>query len=280
MVDYFARKGLNWSTLKHLRSPGSPLRFKWHQQHPRKDSDAFALGRATHAAVFEPDRFLTDFIAWDGLTKSGDKIGPKHGKAWEAFKAEHSHQTILTIAEMRHATEIGEAVLRHERARTYIESQGAQYEVELEWVEQGFEAKAKIDCLCPQCELFLDLKTDSHGIAPFPFGRTMDRMGHAHQMAWYQRGLRANGHDMLPVLIPVEKAPPYDVAVYEIGDQSLDVANSEIDDMLKLLRECQERDEWPGAYPGLGIVDLPRWRLDTDSEDTEDQDLDWSKNDG
>jgi hypothetical protein len=281
VADYFQRAGLNWSSLKHIRPPGSPLRFKWHQQHPQKDTDTFALGRATHAAVFEPDRFLTDFVAWDVPTKKGGKVAPRNGKAWDEFRAEHSHQTILTITEMRHATDIGDAVRRHDAARRFIEDPQARFEVELSWVEQGFEAKAKVDCVSPAFSMFLDLKTDAVGIAPFSFGRTMDRMGYAHQMAWYRRGLKANGFDFSPALVPVEKSPPYDVAVYEIGDDSLDVVDNEIDELLALLRRCQECDEWPGAHPGLGIVDLPRWRLDTDTEDTEDQDLDWSKdNDG
>jgi len=277
MGDYLKRPGLNWSSLKHLRPPGSPLRFRWHLDNPQPDASYFALGRATHASVFEPDRFLTDFVVWDVLTKKGDKIAPRNGGAWDEFQGLHAHQTILTMAEMRRATDIGEAVRRHEAARRFIEDPKGSYEVEISWVEQGFEAKAKIDAIAPGFSVFLDLKTDSMGISPFAFGRTMDRMGYAHQMAWYRRGMKANGMPFSPALVPVEKTPPFDVAVYEIGDESLDVVDHEIDELLAVLRKCQEHDEWPGAWPGLGIVDLPRWRLDTDSEDAEDQDLDWSE---
>ena len=274
MGNYLDVDAVNWSSLKHLQV--SPKRYRWHQDNPQVDSDFMRLGRATHAAVFEPDRFLSDFVAWTGKKRGG--------KAWKTFQDEHAHQTILTLSAMERATAIGEAVRTHPEVRILLESPSNEYEREIVWTDLAtqLKCKAKLDCVIPFRKMFLDLKTDSKGINLFSFSRTMNRMGYAHQMRWYQRGLReVTGEDYSPILVPVESFPPFDAAVYDLGQESIEVADAEIDELLATLVNCIESGQWPGAHPVRQTIDLPRWRLDTETEDAEGLGLDWSAaNDG
>ena len=63
-ADYAAAVGINFSTLKHMAR--SPMHYRYALEHPPAETPAMLLGRATHTAVFEPDRFQLDYAVWPG----------------------------------------------------------------------------------------------------------------------------------------------------------------------------------------------------------------------
>ena len=264
-MDYDSVDAVNFSTLKWMRR--SPLHYRHNRDTRREDTDEFRLGRATHAAVFEPDRFLTDFVAWDHRTKKG-KVGPRNGQAWDAFQEAHAGKTILPLEKLQEATAIGDAVRAHPVAQRIL-SHG-EAEKPLLWTDTatGLYCKAKLDWIAPAMNDLADLKTDGKGINTWRFQRTMDSLGYYLQVAFYRRAcLEVMGIDLTPVLIVVEKQPPHDVAVWEVGNQTLEVADGELDELLERVAQCLDSGAWPGAFPGRGIIDLPSYRLNTETDD-------------
>src|ERR687887_272002 len=88
-AEYRAIDAVNWSSLREML--GSPAPYRYRLDHPREDSTTLALGRAVHAAVFEPDRLPLEFAVWKGARRAG--------KAWDAFRAVHGDDTILKASE-------------------------------------------------------------------------------------------------------------------------------------------------------------------------------------
>lgn len=247
--QYEAIPAVNWSTLKHLRV--SPLEYQYRLTHPT-DSPAFALGRATHAALYEPDLFALHWVVYPGAVR--------RGKEWEAFKAEHEHDEIVTLAERTTAQEIADAVRRHPAAEELLD--GSFVEQALRWTdaETGIECKGRVDQVSGR---LADLKT-AQSIEPHAFQGAVARYGYHTQAAFYVDGLAANGIDYLaaPVLIAVEKEPPYDVLVYELPARVIEAGRAEYRRLLRTLQSCRASGLWPGRCADLVQLTLPAWASD------------------
>ena len=264
MTRYEDVNAVNFSTLKWART--SLLHYRYWSEHQTPVNDAMRKGDAVHAAVFEPDRFLTDFVAWTRRTKSG-KMAPRTGKAWLEFTAEHEGKTVLTIEQMERATLIGDAVRANSVARELLDDPKGMAEQPLVWEDDsGLLCKGKPDWVAPTMGDVDDLKVLGRGVSAWSFANTMQRMGYYLQVAFYRRGYHhLHGVELTPAFICVEETPPNDVAVHELGEQSLEVADQELDELLERVAQCQETNEWPGQYPRRNIIDLPKWRLTEDA---------------
>jgi exodeoxyribonuclease VIII len=248
--DYFALPGVNWSLLKHMGD--SPLAYRHALENGTPDTDALALGRITHALVFEPETFQHDYAIWTG--------GRRAGKEWEAFAERHAHQTILRDEDVIEAHDMAEAVKRHPLVRGYLA--GGEFERGLQWTDErtGLPCKARPDWLLSRRRILLDLKTAA-SIEGRRFGAAAARYGYHCQLAHYAAGVRAAlGWEPAAVkLVVVEKRPPHDVAVFDVGPEDLELGADEVRALLQRLRECKDTDTWPGRYTGEQALALPAY---------------------
>lgn len=249
-ADYFAADGVNWSTLKAMRD--SPLAY-WHAvNNPRPDALPLMLGRAVHAAVFEPETFAAEFVTWDG--------GDRRGAAWAAFKAEHEGSTILKADEMALVVNMAESVRSNRVAASLIE--GGEFERPVIWRDPatGLTCKARPDGVCRERRLLLDLKT-TRSIDPRRFGNECARLGYHLQMAHYAAGC-LHGLGWAPqshILVAVEKEPPHDVGVFEIPAANREIAAEEVAALLEQVRECRAANRWPGRFDSVQLLQLPAY---------------------
>jgi exodeoxyribonuclease VIII len=254
--DYSKVAAVNWSSLKEARR--SPLHYRYRVETPKEDTARLALGRATHTAVFEPDRFLLDFVLWDG--------GDRRGKAYAAFCEQHPNQTILKAEEYATCLAMRDAVRSHPIAGPALAPPGEAEKV-LTWTDQatGLPCKCRIDWWRPG--LLSDLKT-TVDVSPRRFGPLAERMGYHGQMAFYRAGLVANGLDApLPRIIAVEAAAPHDVAVFVVDDDALWAGEQLVAELLALVAAGRFSDQWPGQCPEEVPLPLPAWAFKEDEGD-------------
>lgn len=247
-AEYQAIDAVNWSSLKHLRI--SPKHYQHALANQRKDTAAFKLGRAVHTAVFEPDRLLRDYVIWEG--------GDRRGKAWEQFKELHWRSTILKEDEYARACAIRDAVRGCKLLAPYLVD--GQAEHVLQWTDpkSGLACKGRLDMLSPLA--VLDLKTSRHAVDLRLFASAAWGLGYAHQLEFYRRGAYAiTGQDLPCIVVAVENAPPFDVCVSHVDEDTLWLAGEEIDKLLARLKECRETNEWPGAFSAEQTLAAPRW---------------------
>lgn len=251
---------INWSRLKLLRI--SALAYRYAEDHPddEQDTDAMRLGRATHTAVFEPDRFPLEYVVWTGDRRAG--------KAWEAFCAAAGDRTILTEAQYTRALGIRDAVRNHPLAAPYLVC--GEAEKTLTWTDTatGLPCKARLDWLCG---CVVDLKT-TRSIDRVAMERTTYRLGYHCALAHYVAGAVANDLLVAPgraVIIWVEQEPPHDVAVTVLTPDTLTNGAEEVARLLELLKTCTETNHWPGKYEATQDLELPFWAFDDEEEDPE-----------
>lgn len=248
---YQAIKAINWSSLKHLRK--SPKHFKYALEHPSEDTTSRAKLRAAHTAILEPERFLLDYVLFDGDRRAG--------KAWDAFKEANGSRTILKRDEYLEAIGIAKAVKAHPMAADVLKSGVA--EVSLTWTDPDTQlpCKGRLDWVDVERRLFADVKGTGE-LEVMRFGSQAARLGYHLQNAFYGRGLReVYGFDFAPVLLAYETAEPHDAAVFRYPEEDLDSADKEIGELLAYLVQCRAKNEWPGRYPQEEPLLLPAWAV-------------------
>lgn len=268
MQEYRDVPALNISALKELRR--SPLHYRHRLTNP-KESPAMRLGTAAHCAVLEPDRFAAEYVAWTRTTESG-RAAPRSGKAWDAYCAEHADRTILTADEYADAVAMRDAVRNDGTAMKYIATGDA--EVSMTWDLGARKCKGRVDWITrvDGQPVLVGLKT-ARNASHFPFASAAAKLGYHLQWAWYFDGFHAVKGVMPRVVeIVVESDAPHAVVVYDIPEDVIAQGRDEYLELVRLLDECERRDEWPGYALGEQTLSLPSWVYGTD-EDIEGIDL-------
>lgn len=240
-----------------------------HMQHEMtrtvdEPTDAMKLGTLIHTAVLQPARLTTDVSVWDG--------GRRHGKAWDAFCAEHDGQIIVRPDDCRKADAIAAAVRRNGQASALLA--GCEYEHSLLWDDpECGDCKARLDAVKPN--VIADLKTTAR------IGN-VDRMainaGWYIQLGWYNRALTARygpANRELYVIV-AESGEPFDVAICRLGNDLAELGEATAVDIATHYRECEQAGVFPGVDGGkLHVIECPAWLDSGDiegfAENSEDQ---------
>lgn len=264
-ADYASIDATNISRLKELRR--SPQHYRWALTHA-KVSNALTLGTATHVAVLEPERYASEFAIWSNRTDAG-KMSPRNGKTWDAFRELHAGRTILTADEAGESNAIAAAVRADETAMKYLAT--GEPEVTMEWDEDGRPCKGRVDWITHiESEPYLvGLKT-TRDCRHFAFGAQAAKLEYGMQWSFYYDGFIAiTGKTPKVIEIVVESTAPYAVATYRIENDILLQGRDNYRELLKVLRECEESDEWPGPVVGEQILTMPTYyyKIDDDIAD-------------
>jgi hypothetical protein len=249
--NYHKEPGLSASGLKKLAR--SPQHFK---ESPHKESKTLELGTATHCAVFEPDRFVAEYIAPNrklNRTRKEDKA------EWESLLA--TGKIVLNRDDYDAALAMGEAVRNHRLAGPLVT--GGIAEQSVFWkqtVSLGDGDETKILCKCrpdyvkPMGEgyVIVDLKTTNDARESKWVRSAYWDYGYHIQAAHYCNGMsQITGtpqHEFY--FVTVESERPYGVIVYKVPKHTLNVGFEEINDLYRIYAYCQQEDNWP-SYPEI-----------------------------
>ena len=250
MSDYTDIKALNWSTLKLMAD--SPLLYSWRQScKPVEDKPAYVMGRAVHVAILEPDRMDELYVQqpdWvDRRTKKG--------KEW---LAEQDGREVLTPDQWATAEGCARAVAKHGDASALLAD--TQRELTVEWKVENVECKGRVDAVKRMA--LPDLKTCR---SLERFERDAAQFLYRGQLAFYFDGARAAGlldANADAYIIAVETGEPHDVAAFRLPDWHLQQGRNLYQRLLATLLECERTNTWPGRFPGVTDLDLPRWADD------------------
>lgn len=250
-AEYAALEGVNWSSLKNMED--SPLHYK-HRLDSKEDTDTTGrgMGRLLHTLVLEPHNFGEGYAIYPGPVR--------RGKEWDAFEAENAGKTILKESELVEVRAQAAAVRAHPEVAPLLV--GAETEKTIVWNEprHGIRCKSRLDLWNPKLATLVDLK-GCQTTDPRRFGQMAARMGYFAQLAHYYQavalGLRRAVYDVL--IVAVETSAPYDVAVFKLEDQDLEVGRIYVDDYLDKLKACLDSGVWPGRCPTRQRIQLPSY---------------------
>ena len=218
-------------------------------QDDSEDTLARRLGSGAHALLLG-----NPAVKWTERTKKGDKIAPRNGAAWVAFKAANAGAAvILTPKEWRAAERMADAVKSHRLARSLIE--GAQLERAILWPHElgegdGRACSSRLDIYRPG-ELVADFKT-AREIQPGRFAHAV-KWSHYHaQIAFYREAARRGLGDRAALdgwIIAVENTPPHDVVCYRLKPDALADGANLCDAWMQRVLACEADRVWPDTHP-------------------------------
>lgn len=267
----------------------SPAHYVAYIEEPPKETPALKLGRAIHTAVLEPDRWddlYTTAQGCDAIKGDGDRctnsgVWQTADKGWvcgihvkqvEEDQIDRS-RAVLSLDDYRTCVGVRDSIQRHSKARGMIEALG-DVELSMLWTDADTDVlcKARWDGYAPELPggAIVDVKS-TRDASPRSFEKAIFDFGYHRQGALYLEGARAR---KLPakhfVLIAVEKKPPYAVGVYRLTEGALQAGMDHIRPLLRLYKDCVERDEWP-AYPDeIRDISIPSWAWSKVDEDIEE----------
>lgn len=252
---YVLLPGAHSTSLKDILE--SPKAYQSRLMRPRKDRDALRQGRAGHTAVLEPDRFMLEYAVFTAKDDDG-KLRIRRGKVWDAFAEVNADKTILTVPQYETAIAVRDAVREHDVASKLLSEKGKP-ELTIEWTHEGtgIRCVSRIDWLCSS---LTDLKL-TRDPSPMSFSRDAGKFGYPFQLSMYREACIAARLGELPVkIIAAQNCEPFDVVVYELGEEILAHGKEQFEAAIVKLADCTAKKSWPGIAPHEPLeLQLPAW---------------------
>jgi hypothetical protein len=223
---------------------------------PRKDSAAFALGRAAHVAILQGEEaFKRQFLVDDGPIneRTGKPFAPGT-KAWEEHFAGEA-RTVVSTADFGTIKQMCASVVEHSAAMSLLVAGRAEGTIRVPDF-CGLPCQIRIDWFNPQLGI-VDLKTCSDLDRFVWDAKDFD---YVYQMAFYRQVLaaafpQASG---APVhVVAVEKQRPFRCGVWEVSPESLSKAAAENADALRRLGDSlSDSGSWPTGFETVRTLSL------------------------
>lgn len=262
--EYHADKGIvgHSGLVRILRSPEH---FKHYMTAPFKETDTLKFGTALHCAYLEPERFKDAYMEVpkiDKRTKEGKLKAEEYEKAAQG-------KVLLDSDDMHAVQAILKKIGEHVKA-TSLRIQSVT-EKSYFWSDDDTGIMCRIRCDMVvidengQIVAIIDLKTTADA-SKAAFRRSIDDYGYDLQAAFYTDAVKlAIGRDVPFYFLTVESAAPHSVALYRIGQESIEVGRRKYRMALQLLEWCTKNDSWPGYQPQPfceeEVIDLPEWSI-------------------
>jgi hypothetical protein len=264
--QYTALPYVNWSTAKMMQT--SPKLVRYRAAHPRPDTAAFGLGRAIHACVLEPDRWVCDYAGRPDFGDLRTKAGRAARDAWvDTLPA----STMVLSAEDHALAELCAGEI-HAHPHAHAMLTGGRAEQCVLWLDAdtGLRCKARLDYLRPTD--LIDLKSTRRE-TPRQFLTEASALLYHGQIAWYHDGCIAAGvlppDADLPGIVTVQTTEPYDVAAYRMTRAAYLTGRSLWRSLLRRYAECELAGYWPGIGPSILDFDVMPWAAGGEGEETD-----------
>jgi len=242
----------------------SPASFKAQFGASPEESDAFRFGTLVHLAVLEPQAFRERCVVmpeFSGTTKDGRpssrsaEATTKRNEWIAAMKAEN--RITCTQEEMNALHGIVASVSRHSDAKALLQEGTAEQSIYFAHERTGVVNKVRPDWVNPRLRALVDIKT-TQDCSLDAFSKTIWNYRYDFQMAMYSEGVsqtlfRPKTH----AYIVIEKAAPYEVAVYYADDELLTLGWSDYNRANALLAKCLKTNDWDCYQQKAEVIGLP-----------------------
>lgn len=250
--DYHAYPAISKSGLDLIdRSPAH-----YAHQEPREATRAMVIGTAIHAAIFEPERFQSDYLLLRDVT---DRRSSEYKQACKSHDAER----VLTGKEADHVAGMQETVRSNPSASMYLNQEG--------WAEISCFATCPVTGVLIKCRfdwltktgVTIDLKK-TQDIRYDKVQRAIANYRYHVQDGFYRYVFsRATGTDLADFkFLFVEESMPHASKLFTLDTEGQQVGARIARDNLATYAACLEANDWPYPDATDELISLPAWALD------------------
>lgn len=275
LFDGFSISSSGLRTVMHR-----PLEYWWTSPYNPKAEEpeskpALDFGKAAHMLLLgeegfsaqyvkRPEKYEDDKGVWKPWSGNANAC-----KEWLVHQAE-AGKTVITDTEIGHIKNMAGALANKEAIRLGILN--GRIERSIFFRDKDIWLKARPDAIPSDSGDFVDLKTAA-SVDDESLSKAIYSNGYHVQAGFMRMVVReVLGADAFSsfTFVFVEKTPPYDVRVMQLKDTDIDRGEQQARRGLSVLRECLQRNEWPG-YDGfvqqMAYIEMPAWartRIDND----------------
>lgn len=262
---YLAIDAANASSLKLARKSIQ------HMLAPRRESDAFDVGRSVHSLILEGwEAFKERTAVWPKTfhTKDGRETSSRNtteAKEWRE-RMESEGLTILNRHEVQLVKTIAKKVSENPAAASLLtdaKPRSTCREVTYVWHDKTFDVPCKMRVDAVAGWVMVDLKS-CRSAAKADFERDIGRYGYHLQAAHYVEGFRAiEGSDPENfTFIAVETEHPFGCAVWDLDDEGLWAGHVARQEAMTVWADWYHRgcpaDE-PVYHTDIQPISVPHW---------------------
>lgn len=257
--EYRAIKALNCTKMKRFAiSPAEVKDFR-----SLKKSEKVIRGSAVdYALSYGIDRFYEKYCTLP------PNIKVRRGKKYEAFVEEciANDKEVLPRSIFNEVPIMYESVMSYPPAARLFEE--ARTQVTVVWEhETGILCKSLLDLYYePDDPCFSAFVTDikcTDSVQKPAFSKVISALKYHWQAYWYCRGIsEITGFSMDSIdfsFITIQDHKPYSVEVFRLARGALELAEMEVEPLVRRYFECQETDHWPKSSGLVQEIDLPLW---------------------
>ena len=239
---------------EYMRNPFAYFKRK-ETGYKREPSEAMKLGTALHMKVLEPDLFDKTYVAVP------ESIKVRRGKEWDAFVEANEGKECLRLSQYVQISAMASALLSCPTNKPIFDATPKEWrEVVLLSELIDVPIKSKVDMICPEKGIIVDVKTATDA-SPEAFTRQCVDFGYDVQAAWYAMNAEANGIEVNEVcFFVVENEFPYVTGTYTFSRHSQFMMAGEME-VKRRLADYRFDLEIPEPEPGWVVHDLelPNW---------------------
>jgi exodeoxyribonuclease VIII len=225
----------------------SPAHYKCRDQ--KEPSKAMRIGTALHSLVLEG---VAPLVMPEFSGKGSVALR-------DEWKQAHAGALVLSEDEALDVHGMAASIALHPIAGPAFARKDGRAEVSALWTcpDTGVECKSRFDWLLPSA--IVDLKTTADA-SPDAFARSVASYRYHCQDAFYSQAAASCDLSVDHFLfVVVETSAPYAVAIYQLDDEARDIGRRLYLRDLRRLKECRERNEWPGYPTDISTLSLPKW---------------------
>jgi len=259
--EYHGSIGVSRSAISELKK--SPLHY-WDsyinsEKPEKKETQAMNIGSAVHCLILEPEKFNDNFAIipdYNPYTNEGKKFK-------RDFYDLNKEKIILKNDEYEKSEIMSESVKRHKKAKKFLEG---NYKVEqsIFWKDEETDilCKARPDLWHLDLNLICDLKTSADPI-PKSFSKTIkENCYHIQAAMQIDAILKTTGHKIDQFcFIVIPNSRPFVPYIYVIGEEVISLGRKEYKDALKILKKCQEENNWEIDRESVIGLEIPYYDL-------------------
>jgi len=230
------------------------------KNHERKTTSAMIFGSAFHDSILLPETFESEYLVEPKFNKR-----TKEGKAeFELFQKENEGKTFLEQEDYDKVIKMRDKILSHPVAKKILD--GALFEQSCFFKNSEFllDVKCRPDILRLEDCIIADLKT-TQDASVNEFKKSIANYKYDKQAAFYLDILSSiTGAQFTSfIFIAIEKEPPYEIAIYDLNEQSIAVGRELYKrDLRKLRKYIDDGEVIEGYAKHIQPLELPNWALD------------------
>jgi hypothetical protein len=235
--DYYQNTEYVSNSMLNNLSGNSPEYFRFRLDNPQLATPAMKFGSALHVNVLQPSEFNKNYAVAPKFDKR-----TKVGKAdYAEFQKKNFFKTVITEAEFELIEQMTMKLMKDSAIKQLLS--GGEKEKIITWHNEthDVECKGMLDCYKPKPNIIIDLKT-TQDASYNGFRRSILKYKYHKQAAFYMDAVEADEF----YIVAIEKSPPFNMNVFQIGDDMLDDGRYMYNQELEIYNYCMKNDYWPG----------------------------------